>query len=138
MNGLRSLFMWRWLYCGLFLTAGLKKMYPNMQLKKPDFKSLVETRIMLESNIVALAAERRTTQQLIQIEEALIAYQTKVERGESGVEEDLMFHLKISEASGNSVMNTLMLIITPEIITNFEKYHVCKNSMTQDNVIEHL
>ena len=22
-------------------------------------------------------------------------------------------------------MNTFMLIITPEIITNFEKYHVC-------------
>jgi GntR family transcriptional repressor for pyruvate dehydrogenase complex len=109
-----------------------------MQLKKPDFKSLVETRIMLETNIVSLAAERRTTQQLIQIEEALIAYQKKVERGESAVEEDLMFHLKISEASGNSVMNTLMLIITPEIITNFEKYHVCTNSMTQDNVMEHL
>ena len=59
-----------------------------MQLKKPDFKSLVETRIMLETNIVSLAAERRTTQQLIQIEEALIAYQKKVERGESAVEED--------------------------------------------------
>ena len=109
-----------------------------MQLKKPDFKSLVETRIMLETNIVSLAAERRTTQQLIQIEEALIAYQKKVERNEKAVEEDLMFHLKISEASGNSVMNTLMLIITPEIITNFEKYHVCKSSMASDNIIEHL
>ncbi len=108
-----------------------------LQLKKPDFKSLVETRIMLETNVVSLAAERRTTQQLIQIEEALIAYQNKVEKNEKAVEEDLMFHLKISEASGNSVMNTLMLIITPEIITNFEKYHVCTSSMTNDNIIEH-
>ncbi|MGV3459790.1 MAG: FadR/GntR family transcriptional regulator [Flavobacterium sp.] len=108
-----------------------------LQLKKPDFKSLVETRIMLETNIVSLAAERRTTQHLIQIEEALIAYQKKVERGEKAVEEDLMFHLKISEASGNSVMNTLMLIITPEIISNFEKYHVCKSDMANENIIEH-
>ncbi|MCY1243994.1 hypothetical protein D9M72_570420 [compost metagenome] len=48
-----------------------------------------------------------------------------------------MFHLKISEASGNPVLNTLMLIITPEIIANFEKYHVCTKSMTGDNIIEH-
>lgn len=108
-----------------------------LQLKKPDFKALVESRIMLEMQVVALASERRTEEQLKNIEEALIAYKNKVESNESAVEEDLMFHLKISEASGNPVLNTLMLIITPEIITNFEKYHVCKNSMTGENIIEH-
>ena len=108
-----------------------------LQLKKPDFKSLVESRIMLEMQVVALAAERRTEEHLIHIEEALEAYRLKVESGQEAVEEDLMFHLKISEASCNPVLNTLMLIITPEIITNFEKYHVCKQSMTGDNIIEH-
>lgn len=108
-----------------------------LQLKKPDFKSLVESRIMLEMQVVALAAERRTDKHMHQIEEALEAYRLKVENNESAVEEDLMFHLKISEASGNPVLNTLMLIITPEIIANFEKYHVCTKSMTGDNLIEH-
>ncbi|WP_296144605.1 FadR/GntR family transcriptional regulator [uncultured Flavobacterium sp.] len=108
-----------------------------LQLKKPDFKSLVESRIMLEMQVVALAAERRTEVHLENIEEALEAYRLKVENNEDAVEEDLMFHLKISEASGNPVLNTLMLIITPEIIANFEKYHVCKKSMTGDNLIEH-
>lgn len=108
-----------------------------LQLKKPDFKSLVESRIMLEMQVVALAAERRTEKHIEQIEEALEAYRLKVENNESAVEEDLMFHLKISEASGNPVLNTLMLIITPEIIANFEKYHVCTKSMTGDNIIEH-
>ncbi len=108
-----------------------------LQLKKPDFKSLVESRIMLEMQVVALAAERRTETHLENIKEALEAYRLKVENNEDAVEEDLMFHLKISEASGNPVLNTLMLIITPEIIANFEKYHVCKKSMTGDNLIEH-
>ena len=108
-----------------------------LQLKKPDFKSLVESRIMLEMQVVALAAERRTEEQLANIGEALEAYRLKVENNENAVEEDLMFHLKISEASGNPVLNTLMLIITPEIIANFEKYHVCTKSMTGDNIIEH-
>lgn len=108
-----------------------------LQLKKPDFKSLVESRIMLEMQVVALAAERRTDKHLENIEEALLAYKKKVESNEDAVEEDLMFHLKISEASGNPVLNTLMLIITPEIIANFEKYHVCTKSMTGDNIIEH-
>lgn len=108
-----------------------------LQLKKPDFKSLVESRIMLEMQVVALAAERRTETHLEHIKEALEAYRLKVENNEDAVEEDLMFHLKISEASGNPVLNTLMLIITPEIIANFEKYHVCKKSMTGDNLIEH-
>lgn len=108
-----------------------------LQLKKPDFKSLVESRIMLEMQVVALAAERRTEKHMEQIEEALEAYRLKVENNEDAVEEDLMFHLKISEASCNPVLNTLMLIITPEIIANFEKYHVCKKSMTGDNLIEH-
>ncbi|AWG25018.1 FadR/GntR family transcriptional regulator [Flavobacterium kingsejongi] len=108
-----------------------------LQLKKPDFKSLVESRIMLEMQVVALAAERRTERHLEQIGAALEAYRVKVENNEDAVEEDLMFHLKISEASGNPVLNTLMLIITPEIIANFEKYHVCTKSMTGDNIVEH-
>jgi GntR family transcriptional repressor for pyruvate dehydrogenase complex len=41
------------------------------------------------------------------------------------VQEDLIFHLAIAKASGNGTINSLMLIITPEILTNFEKYHVC-------------
>ena len=37
---------------------------------------------------------------------------------ESPVEEDLMFHLKIAEASKNAVLKSLLLIITPDIINN--------------------
>jgi len=71
------------------------------------------------------------------LKNALNAYKEKVIHGEDAVQEDLLFHLAISKASGNSTMNTFMLIITPEIITNFEKYHVCDKGLAQRGIQEH-
>ena len=108
-----------------------------LRLEDPDFKSLVETRILLELKTVRLAALRRTDEDLKKMKEALDAYTNKVLKGEDAVEEDLLFHLAIAKASGNSTMNTFMLIIIPEIITNFEKYHVCDKSLAQSGIKEH-
>jgi GntR family transcriptional repressor for pyruvate dehydrogenase complex len=108
-----------------------------LRLEDPDFKSLVETRILLELKTVRLAAIRRTEEDLEKLEEALVAYKKKVLDGGDAVQEDLLFHLAIAKASGNSTMNTFMLIITPEIITNFEKYHVCDKGLSQRGIKEH-
>jgi len=108
-----------------------------LRLEDPDFKSLVETRILLELKTVRLAAIRRSEEDLEKIKEALDAYTKKVMEGEDAVQEDLLFHLAIANACGNSTMNTFMLIITPEIITNFEKYHVCDKGLAQRGIKEH-
>lgn len=108
-----------------------------LRLEEPDFKSLVETRILLELKTVSLAAQRRTEDDLMQMQMALKAYSEKVNNGEDAVQEDLLFHLAIAKASGNSTMNTFMLIITPEIITNFEKYHVCDKDIAFTGIQEH-
>lgn len=108
-----------------------------LRLEEPDFKSLVETRILLELKTVRLAALRRTEEDLKQLKVALDAYASKVKNGEDAVEEDLLFHLAIARASGNSTLNTFMLIITPEIITNFEKYHVCDTNQSLIGIQEH-
>ncbi|MFK7831907.1 MAG: FadR/GntR family transcriptional regulator [Winogradskyella sp.] len=108
-----------------------------LRLEDPDFKSLVETRILLELKTVRLAAIRRSEEDLNKIKEALDAYTEKVLDGEDAVQEDLLFHLAIAKASGNSTMNTFMLIITPGIITNFEKYHVCDKGLSQRGIKEH-
>lgn len=108
-----------------------------VSLEKPEFKSLVETRILLELKTAGLAASRRTEENLSQINEALEAFKVKVKKGEDAVQEDLLFHLAIAKASGNSSLNTLMLIITPEIITNFEKYHVCNDDRSLLGIKEH-
>lgn len=108
-----------------------------LRLDEPDFKSLVETRILLELKTVRLAATRRTEEDLVKLEEALNAYSDKVINGEDAVQEDLLFHLAIAKASGNSTMNTFMLIIIPEIITNFQKHHVCDAGLSQRGIIDH-
>jgi len=108
-----------------------------LRLDDPDFKSLVETRILLELKTARLAAMRRTDEDLIEMKKALDAYSDKVHKGEDAVQEDLLFHLAIAKASGNSTMNTFMLIITPEIITNFEKYHVCDKDLAYRGIREH-
>ena len=108
-----------------------------LRLDEPNFKSLVETRILLELKTARLAALRRTEDDLEQIEEALQAYKDKVVNGEDAVQEDLLFHLAIAKASGNSTMNTFMLIITPEIITNFQKHHVCDAGLSQRGITDH-
>ena len=94
-------------------------------LPAPSFKNLVEARIFLELKGVKLAALNRTVDDLIHMENSLAEYSEKVIRGEEAVQEDLLFHLAIARASGNPTINTFMLKITPEIITNFEKHHVC-------------
>lgn len=108
-----------------------------LELEDFDFKSLVETRILLELKTVRLAAIRRTSDDLIKIRTALQAYTAKVLNGEDAVQEDLLFHLAIAKASGNTTINNLMLIITPEIITNFGKYHVCDENQAAMGIKEH-
>jgi len=108
-----------------------------LRLEDQDFKSLVETRILLELKTVRLAALRRTDEDLKKMKDALDAYSKKVLEGKDAVQEDLLFHLAIAKASGNSTMNTFMLIITPKIITNFEKYHVCDKGLALKGIDEH-
>ena len=108
-----------------------------LSLEEPDFKSLVETRILLELKTVRLAALRRTDHDLVKIKAALDAYAEKVFNGEDAVQEDLLFHLAIAKASGNSSINALMLTITPEIIINFNKIHLCDEDQIYLGIKEH-
>ena len=106
-------------------------------LPTPSFKDLVEARIFLELKGAKLAAINRTTDDLIRIDNALTAYSDKVNAGEEAVQEDLLFHLVIARASGNSTLNTFMLKITSEIINNFEKHHVCDKDTAFIGIQEH-
>jgi GntR family transcriptional repressor for pyruvate dehydrogenase complex len=108
-----------------------------LHLKEPEFKSLVETRILLELKTVKLAAIRRSEEDLKNIKIALDAYEKVASLGEDAVQEDLLFHLAIAKASGNSTINAFMLSITPQIIIDFEKYHVCDKNSAQIGIDEH-
>lgn len=108
-----------------------------LNIEETDFESLVETRLLLEIESAGKAAERRTIDDIAILQNALKAYEDKVGQGLSAVEEDLLFHLKIAEASGNSVLNSLMLIITPDIVKSFTQLNVCNDDRIQATLIEH-
>ena len=118
--------------------AALEGLISNvLQLEESHFTSLVETRVLLEVESTRLAAERRTEDDIMNLKQALEAYRKKVKNDEQAVEEDLMFHLKIAEASKNSVLRSLMLIITPDIIHSFRKLEVCKDGRFYRALEEH-
>lgn len=108
-----------------------------LKIETADFASLVETRVLLEVNAARFAAERRTSEDIIAIKNALLDYEAKIEAGEQAIEEDLLFHLTIAEASKNKALYSFMLIITPDIIKNFIDLEVCDQQRFQKTIAEH-
>ncbi|RMG88695.1 MAG: FadR family transcriptional regulator [Bacteroidetes bacterium] len=122
---------------GMGITALEGLISDVLKIENSDFGSLVETRVLLETESARLAALRRTDADIESIKKALNAYTEKVKLNEQSVEEDLLFHLQIAEASKNSVLKTLMLIITPDIINNFIQLDICKDDRSQHALREH-
>ena len=115
-----------------------------IQLEEHDFKSLVETRVLLEKHSAYLAAEKRTDEDIMHLTNALHAHRIKVEKGLPAIEEDLLFHIKLAECSKNGVLKSLMMIITPDIVNSFNEYRVCdddsiyKSIKDHDTILQHI
>ncbi len=122
---------------GMGITALEGLITDVLELEDNDFASLVETRVLLETESARLAAIRRTNEDVENMKKALDAYAAKVNKGVQAVEEDLLFHLKVAEASKNSVLRSLMLIITPDIVHNFIKLDICKDGRFYRALEEH-
>ena len=84
-----------------------------------------------------MASQRATSEQLREISEALNDYEEKVRSGEQAVEEDLMFHLKIAEASDNAVLRSLLLIIIPDVISYNKELDICGEGRVVTALEEH-
>ena len=81
--------------------------HSTFRLEQPDLTDqqelahILELLIAVEVAATALAAQRRNQRQLAAIEKALQEMAQAIERGESGVDEDLRFHTEIVNATGN-------------------------------------
>ncbi|MEM8525568.1 MAG: FadR/GntR family transcriptional regulator [Bacteroidota bacterium] len=122
---------------GMGITALEGLITDVLKVEDSGFAALVETRVILETQSARLAAMRRTEQDIENIKQALVAHENRVKEGAQAVEEDLLFHLKISEASKNPVLKSLMLIITPDIINSFIQLDVCKARRIHQSLEEH-
>ena len=107
-----------------------------LKIDSYSFLSLVETRVMLELNCIRLACERHTEEDLINLERSLNNYLEKALRGVKAVDEDFMYHLAIADAGKNKVLKSLLLIIVPDILSNYSIFKVC-DTVTSKAVEEH-
>lgn len=108
-----------------------------LDLETPDFKSLVETRLIIETTAVKLAAERRTQKSIDLLEETHEKFTYCLINNKPSLIEDIKFHLAIVEATSNTVLYGLMTIIVPDIIGHFNKEHICDRSQAQKLIEEH-
>ncbi len=96
----------------------LEGLFTNvLHLEKEDFESLMDTRDLLETHSARLAAMRATEDELRGIQQAHNDFLEQVNQGRDGLEEDLLFHLRIAESCHSSVLCSLISLMTPEILT---------------------
>ena len=69
---------------------------------------IIDTRDALETKIAALAAQRRTPEDLVRIDEALAAMASEVGSGERGVDGDERFHGAVTAAAHSLLLARLM------------------------------
>lgn len=81
-----------------------------------DVIAVLELRIGIETEGAALAAQRRTLQQLSAMRQALDAFKTAVEEGRDAVGADFQFHLEIARATQNEHFVELLSTLGAGII----------------------
>jgi GntR family transcriptional regulator, transcriptional repressor for pyruvate dehydrogenase complex len=108
-----------------------------IELEKEDFESLIDTRMVLEEHAARLSAERRTEEDLAALEKALLEFEKLVRFGQDGLEEDLVFHLKIAECARSNVLRSLVSLITPDIILMSRALHTCDQGRGEEALKEH-
>jgi len=109
-----------------------------INFNKDDFNALIEARYYLELTAIKLAAERRTSEDVDAIKAALLDYENKINSGASNaVEEDMLFHIKIAKASKNTVIESMILILIPDLIKNIVDNKVCGENRGRSAIPEH-
>lgn len=108
-----------------------------MNFNKDDIASLIEGRYYMEINAAKLAAERRTNKDIKQMQDALMEFDIKTKKGKPAVEEDMLFHIKIAGATKNTVIESMILILIPDLIKNIVEKNICKDKKQLTNMKEH-
>lgn len=108
-----------------------------INFNKDDFNALIEARYYLELSAVRVAAERRTDEDLHAMERALDEYEYKIAQGLNGVEEDLLFHIKIARATKNPVIESMLLILIPDLVKSINENKVCGEERGLLSIPEH-
>lgn len=86
-----------------------------LKLTRSDLRSLVDTRILIETETARLAAIHSTKSDKQELGECIENLKKGVEET-GGLMEDIRLHVKIADLSKNSILASLVRLITPDII----------------------
>ena len=100
-------------------------------------EDLIETRSHLEFPAAELAASRGSDEDFEELKTAHKKYLDAFRSGESPLEEDHLFHLAIVKASKNKVLQSLISMITPDIIAMNKYYKETGVDNIRKNTNEH-
>lgn len=89
---------------------------PDQYATLRDVIAVLELRIGVESEAAALAAQRRTEDNLSRLRAALAAFGAAVEAGDDAVDADFQFHLEIARATQNTHFSDLLASLGTMII----------------------
>ena len=94
----------------------------NFKIQAEDFAtvadviSVLELRISLETEAAGLAAQRRTAENLLAMEEALKAFHDAISLDSDAVPPDFKFHMEVARSTGNRHFADLMTYLGTMII----------------------
>lgn len=91
-------------------------------MEERNIEKLLETRAVLEIHSARMAARRGTEEDFCQIKKSHEEFRRKVSLGQSTLEEDHVFHLAIGYAAHNSISNSLIGLIIPDVIMMNKDY----------------
>src|SRR4051812_7424772 len=101
-----------------------------------DLQQLFEVRRLLEGEIAALAAERRTDEQLRRLLESVDAMDNGLDAEETYITADIEFHMVLAEATGNRFVAHLMDAVRDQLRAAFGTVFHVPGSPAQ-SVAEH-
>jgi GntR family transcriptional repressor for pyruvate dehydrogenase complex len=108
-----------------------------INFNKDDFASLIEARYYMEINSARLAAERRTDNDIDLMKDALADYDEKTKKKQQVVQEDMLFHIRLAAASKNPVIESMIIILVPDLMKVIVEHDICHNERCQTSVLEH-
>ncbi|MBB6251979.1 FadR/GntR family transcriptional regulator [Nitrospirillum iridis] len=119
-----------------FFDADLLSWRVSLGLDDAMRRHLYEMRSAVEPRAAALAARRRTPEQLADMRRAIARMAQPGHNRRSFAEADLAFHVAVSAASGNPMMRSLAAVIEAALLASFSLSSPVDESTLQQEVVD--
>lgn len=97
-----------------------------------NYKSLIDTRLLLECRAVELASARIRDEEIFELERVHRLFTDTRGKGQPGFDEDMSFHLKIAEFSGSPVLTALITLLIKDVVPLIKDFYFSEGGFGTD------